>query len=483
MIALTAITISAVGIGSAAAKAPSSPSSTSTTTDVIFLGDSVTAGFGHCGAEENAPDVTCTVNQDFANAWYDGDNSLDDCDPPTIPDDRCSNNNFDGAPWNAGPWTNSPNSPTTAYSFQIAQSQPVSSAATIENWAMTGSTPANWDTNGAFNSQLTSISNKMVVLTLGTNPLMSNFLDIDLDGYPASTGACSNSTTEQIGSGVLAYSVADVASCAQRLWAQNNQTQHLTNIYNTLLRNGNKVLVLGYYHVCPWSFGNWQPDGSLEGGPASGQPCTSQFAVPQSGGGPEISQYQQATGTIDAVNSWVAAAVASVQHTNPRGANLQFTLPNQAQWDQHQAWSSSSWIFLNDTWLHPSFAGHTQLAATVTSGACVDFRQWCGSQPRWNATSAASKPVQVPAPNAKQQSIQGKPPAKLQVGQPMHLPSYTKQDQVLYWRAVKRTGCTVKVDQVVPRKRGSSCELIARAKESASLKPLHKHVTIDVRHR
>lgn len=139
--------------------------------DVIFLGDSVTAGFGFFGAQENQISGA-VVNNEFADNWVTGSSSLDKCDPPATPDDRCSNNNVNGEPWNAGPWTPGPGSPTVSYSYQIAAQQDPSAAATIENWAVTGSTPAQWDstTGGVFGSQLTQIQNQQVVMTLGRTP-------------------------------------------------------------------------------------------------------------------------------------------------------------------------------------------------------------------------------------------------------------------------------------------------------------------------
>ena len=40
---------------------------------VVFIGDSVTAGFGYCGPEEAEKDVSCGVNQAMANSWYRGE--------------------------------------------------------------------------------------------------------------------------------------------------------------------------------------------------------------------------------------------------------------------------------------------------------------------------------------------------------------------------------------------------------------------------
>ncbi|MEI2786644.1 MAG: hypothetical protein V9E82_13230 [Candidatus Nanopelagicales bacterium] len=227
------------------------PAAADTQPSVIFLGDSVTAGFGYLGKQENAANVAGSVNSSFANAWYFGDNSLSDCNPVApVPDDRCSNNNVAGAPWTAGPWQSGSSSPSVAYSYQIAGSQNPQAAAPVENWAVTGSTPAQWDTGGPFNSQLTSIQNTSVVMTLGANPILASFLRIKIAGTVETSGACSG--TEWLSwKGWYAYPPATVVDCANQQWAQNEQTAHLQNVYKTLLQNKNKVMVLQYYRGVP----------------------------------------------------------------------------------------------------------------------------------------------------------------------------------------------------------------------------------------
>ena len=164
---------------------------------VYFLGDSVTAGFGYCGHEGggDSSDITCGVNQSFDNDWT-GTNSLDVCHPPDPINDRCSNNNDAGTPWDAGPWTNEPGTPTVAYPYVIAKKQSTVDPAAIEDWAVTGSTPADWDpaTNGRYGAQLKKIKNAYVVMTLGANPLLSDYLNISVLGLvDIQKGSCANS--------------------------------------------------------------------------------------------------------------------------------------------------------------------------------------------------------------------------------------------------------------------------------------------------
>jgi hypothetical protein len=92
------------------------------------------------------------------------------------------------------------------------------------------------------------------------------------------------------------------------------------------------------------------------------------------------------------VNSRIHAAVVQAQDwakrqwpgTN-RYADLAWTAPDGTAWAQHQPLSSAgSWIFLNDTWIHPNKAGAGQLAQTVTKAMCSAFGHWCNpGRPVW----------------------------------------------------------------------------------------------------
>lgn len=443
------------------------PAAADTQPSVIFLGDSVTAGFGYLGKQENAPNVTGAVNTSFANAWYFGDNSLSDCNPVApVPDDRCSNNNAAGAPWTAGPWQSGSSSPSVAYSYQIAASQNPQAATPVQNWAVTGSTPAQWDTGGPFNSQLTSIKDTSVVMTLGANPILASFLRIKVAGSVQTSGACSG--TQWLGwTGWWAYPTSTIVDCANQQWAQNQQTQHLESIYKTLLQNNNKIMVLQYYRTCPWSFGNWQPEGNLTSGPAAGNSCPSQKQqvsacsnCPVDG---STTQWAQAVAAQNAMNDNIAAAVGEVQQwaadngVNP--ANLQIATPDQSAWADHQAWSGSSWVFKNDTWIHPSAAGHQQLAKTVTSAMCEAFGQWCGQQPAWDLTAA------VPSATVEQ-DLRGPVPNQVANRTFTDLPNMTKQGNAVGWDSLTPKLCRIYHGGVATTKRDGTCRVVAEAVRS-----------------
>jgi hypothetical protein len=359
---------------------------------VTFIGDSVTAGFGYCGASENAANVSCAPNQEFANAWYFGDNSLSDCRPPAVPNDACSNNNDKGKPWDAPPWSPGPKSPRVAYPYQIAATQSGTSYAAVSDWAMTGATPANWDpSKGVFGPQLKKLKKQYVVMTLGANPLLSDFTNITLAGATIADGPCASSTGYKSGGTWYAGPLSAPVDCVNRQWDKIDQTQHLVNVYKELLEENDRVLVLGYYQGCPWSFGNWQPAGNVLDGPAKGYSCVSQYRPVSKTDHTLITQWQQALAVGNSVNTHIHDALLEAQDWakkqwpgTDRYKDLAWTTPDQAKWALHQPLSTlGSWIFTRDTWIHPSTAGATQLADTVVSAMCSSFGHWCGPQRVW----------------------------------------------------------------------------------------------------
>jgi len=467
------------------AAAGTSPAVADPQPSVVFLGDSVTAGFGYLGQKENAKNISGKVNSPFPSSWYLGDNSLSDCSPADTgtPIDQCSNNNFNGAPWNAGPWQPGANSPNVAYSYQVAASQDQDNSVPVENWAVTGSTPAQWDTGGPFNSQLKSIKNTNVVMTLGANPILSSFLQIKLSLVPVTNGACADSTQWLGWTGWWAYPTTKVVDCADQQWSQNQQTQHLENVYKTLLQNDNKVLVMQYYRTCPWSFGNWQPEGNLSKGPASGNPCPSQKQkVSECSNCPvkgSTTQWEQAVAAQNAMNAKIAAAVGEVQQwarTQPgmKAGDLQLAVPDQNAWEKHQAPDPDPWVFANDTWIHPSKAGHTQLAKTVTTAMCSAFGQWCGAKPGWVSSPTLTRAT-------VKQALKGKVPDRVANRVAVDLPHRTKQQNAVGWDSTTPRICKVFEGDLVTFKADGKCRLVANAVRSGDERAFTGKYTVTVR--
>ena len=394
---------------------------------VTFIGDSVTAGFGFCGYSENKKNTTkCKPNQEMANSWKLGDNSLSDCAPEdeVLADDACSNNNDNGKPWLHAAWEPGPNAPTVAYPFQIAARQKGAEKAEVSDWAMTGSTPKDWDPEGGeFGKQVDRLQNQYVGMTLGANPLLSYFtkIRINIPGYNVE-GKCVDSTYKvesqwswlrlQSVPSIYAGPVSNAVDCLKQKWDEEKQTQHLVNLYTTLLQQNDKVVVMGYYRDCSWSFGNWQPNANPFKGPASGNDCKGEKREISKNDSKEISQWDQATAVGSELNNLIHDAVdkAKDQAKQRWGAdvadNLVYTQPNEAEWEKHQPTSSDSWIFKNDTWIHPSKAGDGNLADTMTAAMCQHFDRWCGSGETW-ASSHSIRTVLIALPLACSRSAPG----------------------------------------------------------------------------
>ena len=129
---------------------------------MVFLGDSVTAGFGFFGQKENAKNITGTVNNPFPSSWNLGDNALSDCSPGDgNPDRPMQQQQLQRRALECGPVEGRTQGAQRRVLYQIAGSQDPGNAAPVENWAVTGSTPAQWDTGGPFNSQLNTIRTPM----------------------------------------------------------------------------------------------------------------------------------------------------------------------------------------------------------------------------------------------------------------------------------------------------------------------------------
>lgn len=376
---------------------------------VTFIGDSVTAGFGYCGHEDKW-DVTCGLNGEMANRWV-GFSSLAVCKPPEAPNDACSNNNYKGKPWSRPPWTKGSHAPDIAYPFQLAKEQAESSVepkAVVSDWAMTGSTPIQWDprrglfarretdpTAGMFAKHLGELNHQYVGMTLGANPLLSEFTDVEYLDWSVTEGKCVPSTGHWDEGAERWYAgpLANPLRCLRTRWDDLHQTEHLAHVYEALLEQGNRVIVLGYYRGCSWSFGNWQPSASFIHGPAYGRGCKTELRPISKTDPTKVSQWEQAIAIGSGLDNLIQKAVERARHeaaqkwpnTN-RAQNIVFTVPDAAEWEAHQPHSpNGSWVFLNDTWIHPSKAGATNLAKTFAAAMCASFGHWCaGAGPGLN---------------------------------------------------------------------------------------------------
>lgn len=193
----------------------------------------------------------------------------------------------------------------------------------------------------------------------------------------------------------------------------------------------------------------------------------------------KTSQWEQAIAVQNAMNAKIAAAVGSVQQwaKTQQGispGNIQMAVPDQREWQKHQAKDKDPWVFANDTWIHPSKAGHTQLAKTVTSKMCSSFGQWCGAQPAWDTT-----PV-VRSGNADQE-LKGKVPAKVRNKKMVDLPTRTRQGTPVSWVSRKAKICKVFEGDLVTSRKDGKCKLKAFAAASDEFAPLKESHTVKVR--
>ncbi len=358
---------------------------------VYFVGDSVTAGFGYCGSADVGIILGCSMNAEFTDSWWNANqNSLGYCAPRKVPDDRCSNNNYN-PPWsgpNGGLWSQGDNAPTIAYSYVIARDQAAApSRAEVRNWAITGSEPTHWDPGGLsedgvmqqagiFGPQLQNIHNSYVVMTLGANPLLGDYLHVytipglGLLQLTTKDFDCASTTQPNGEAAPLTTVEGGVGACLLQQWGAEQQADHLFNVYDMLLRNDNRVLVVGYPYVCPWSFGTWQSTANLVLGPSSGNRCDQQLTQP---GG--VSQEDQAFYLADTANALIKSVVTSL-----RNPNITFLAPSaEGKVHQHYGPEGPSWVFGNDTWIHPSAEGHRDLASRVEAQMCLLYQHWCGN--------------------------------------------------------------------------------------------------------
>jgi len=182
------------------------------------LGDSVTAGFGYLG---DGTEVVLLLG----------------CTPPSTPNDRCSSNspNGIGSDYPANPVGWLPDfglSNKVAWPAQFAQSAGLTGKGQYENRAVSGSTATDW-ASGYLNSTLKGIVADMpdlVVLTLGSNPLLDNFL-FDTAPCPAT-----------VGDDVL-------QACVQKLIDDNLIVPNLQSVLLQLLASPNTRVVVSQYHL------------------------------------------------------------------------------------------------------------------------------------------------------------------------------------------------------------------------------------------
>ena len=296
------------------------------------LGDSVTAGFGYLG---NGDEMLLPLG----------------CPPPTPANDRCSSNSPNGiGSTNALAWL--PDfglSNRVAWPAQFAVSAGLTGTGQYENRAVSGATATDW-ASGFLNPTLRGIVADMpdlVVLTLGGNPLLDDFL---FNNSPCDPSLFGNA----------------LRACVQSLINQNLIVPNIQSVLLQLLAAPNTRVVVSQYHLAlPSLVVNvlYQPE-QLELMFDVVNQNISQAANESGFGGrvfvmtPPRFNTGLGPGTFTCPGSDPPFAVDGPSHQSEVTQDL-FGLITQI------CTTTDYWIISGDTGIHPSIAGHAQYAQAL----------------------------------------------------------------------------------------------------------------------
>jgi hypothetical protein len=191
---------------------------------VRVLGDSVTAGFGYYSSGKEI---------ELEN--------LLECRPaPKNFNDACSSNSV-GTVSKEGPVEYAPDyglSKRVSWAAQWAGSYGITN---YKNFAISGSEPGNWaPPNGTFYNKTVQIEREnpdYILLTLGANPLLSRLLTSPTDLWCAATSG-----------------LEEFEACIKEEFVAVGLRQNLRNVYKELLsRTGATIYVMQYHLSVPWS--------------------------------------------------------------------------------------------------------------------------------------------------------------------------------------------------------------------------------------
>ena len=303
------------------------------------IGDSVTAGFGFLGS---------------GIEWSVLD--LVSCIPPTPLNDRCSSNSPNG-PGVDGPVGWSPDfglANNVAWPAQFANARGIPSGPTFQNWAVSGSTPADWDRGGALNSILAGIVQgqpDLTVMTLGANPLLDLFL--------AGRGiGCAVTLTD-----------AELRACVRGFIRRQRLVPRVRSVVNQLLvAPSNRVVVSQYHQAIPTATLFSVSSLRIMFGELNAAVARAVRGMPQFGSrvylmspplfpvglGPGIVLCPSGSGLVDGQSRQSRVSQDALTVTHP------FTFCG----------SDDFWIISADSGIHPNRNGHAQFAAAL--GRVVD---------------------------------------------------------------------------------------------------------------
>ncbi|MGZ4179326.1 MAG: SGNH/GDSL hydrolase family protein [Solirubrobacteraceae bacterium] len=283
---------------------------------VRAIGDSVTAGFGYCGLVDphctNGPGEPYSLSE--RSVCTGGDY-----------DDRCSSNKGDYSAHLPGTL----DVPAISWADQFALREDIPN---FINYAVTGSTPSQWDTDtphGFFNfhqlmNDVLNAHPNLTLLTMGANPVLKEFYSNPRDI------AC-----------VALLTKAQVAKFAERELEKAGSMTHLEHVYERLLSDpNNHVIVMGYHTPHPALV--QKVLGKLV-----------EFYLPK---------FSRASEIIGVIDSTVAHAVAAVASKGNNHQRIHFV--DMAPWhaEDHQCLDTAHdpWVISWDFCIHPTAKGYEQ---------------------------------------------------------------------------------------------------------------------------
>ena len=274
------------------------------------------------------------------------------CIPPAQPNNRCSSNSPNGV-GSTGPvgWSGDFGlADDVAWPAQFANARGLTGAGQFENWAVTGSVPADWDTGGYLNGTLQGIADDnpdLTVMTLGANPLLDTFL----------TGAgirCAFTLTD-----------AQLRACVQRFIASVQLVPRLRSVIAQLLAAPDNRVVVSQYHLAVPASTVFTAR-SIEILFGTFNATIAQAVQGASGFGTRVFLMSPPRFNVGRAPGTTVCAGTSFLVDGP-SRQSQATQAELAL-DPFQRFCGSpvSWIISADTGIHPSVLGHAQFAAALS---------------------------------------------------------------------------------------------------------------------
>jgi lysophospholipase L1-like esterase len=312
---------------------------------VRALGDSVTAGFGYYGDGSTMSLL-----------------DLPDCRPTaTAENDACSSNatntSDDDGPVQYAPDYGLAND--VAWPAQWANRYGITNFA---NYAISGSEPADWAPGGQFYATTQAVEAAdpdYVVLTLGANPLLSNVL-FGLD---------------QMGCAIDSDLFGDYTACVQRWFAQVGLVQNLTAVYSELLARTDATILLLQYHLSipssalAYSAVQIEQLGDLVNGTIAsvaasfGSPRLQVVAPPRFDVGIDMTPLAPDTYSCSELGYQVDG-----QSVQSSATQDELEILHPLSFCSGPA-EGPPWVISADTGIHPSAAGHAQMASALPAPA------------------------------------------------------------------------------------------------------------------